>query len=607
MTGHRGSVGDVHRLAYLDTAPLTPGGHIRIIAPAGPVTAERLDRAVAYCRDWGCEVTVGDHVLAGHPSASYLSASDDARLADLVAAWTDPDVDVVLCARGGYGSMRLLAGVDWEVLRGGLARRDGRPTLLAGSSDITALHEAFAAHLDVPTLFCPMPATDDFDKSPEIRDDLRRWLFEPWRGRTMIGPDTETMVPGRAWGRFSGGTLSLLAAGCVGPAARPGELLLLEDVDEEPYRLDGLLLQLGRSGRLAAAGAVILGSWRDCGDPAAVREVMDRYLTGLGVPVLWQQGFGHDPRALSVPLNVDGVLDTPATGRPTLTVDTRSDTGPEPIMLPSLDSRARWSVRIIDAADGTVLAEHTPDVLCRTASIGKVFLLIEVARRLEDGTLSAEQRITVPPELYVRDSGLLHMMAWHDVAVGDAALLVGAVSDNLATNALIHLCGLDAVRAVAPTLGYTDSTLVDYIREERLPGMPWTASCGTGAELADLMRRLGEGDAASEELLTPGVRRRVLDWLGAGADTSMVAGALRVDPLAHIDPTEEGVVLRHKTGSVDTARIDIGHVAGPAGRVAYAVAANWDEDASGHEMRSSVLGAMDTIGEQIRLRVTGHR
>ncbi|MCS3878413.1 muramoyltetrapeptide carboxypeptidase LdcA involved in peptidoglycan recycling/beta-lactamase class A [Gordonia amarae] len=601
----------MYRLAYLDTAPIVAGDHVRIIAPAGPVTAEQLDRAVRYCRGWGCEVSVGEHVLAGHPSVAYLSASDGPRRADLVAAWTDPDVDVVLCARGGFGSMRLLDALDWALLRDGTARRDGRPTLLAGSSDITALHEAFALHLDVPTLFCPMPATDDFDTSPTIRADVRRWLFEPWRGRDLIGPATETMVAGRAAGRLGGGTLSLLAAGVGSPeaAARSGELLLLEDVDEEPYRLDNLLVQLDRSGRLAAAGAVVLGSWRDCGDPAAVREVMDRYLSGLGVPVLWQQGFGHDPDALSVPLNVGAILDATGDGRPTLTVGALPDAPTAPFLLPPLDTRARWSVRIVNAADGAVLAEHTPDVLCKTASIGKIFLLIEVARRLESGELSPEQRITVPPELHVRDSGLLHMMAWHDVAIADAALLVGAVSDNLATNALIHLCGLDAVRAVAPALGYRDTTLVDYIRSERLPGMPWTASCGTGAELADLMRRLGEGDteeSCEATILTPGVRARVLEWLAAGADTSMVAGGMRLDPLAHVDPVEDGVVLRHKTGTIDTARIDVGHVAGPTGRVAYAVAANWDDDvASGHDMRSSVLGAMDTIGERIRARVTG--
>ena len=126
------------------------------------------------------------------------------------------------------------------------------------------------------------------------------------------------------------------------------------------------------------------------------------------------------------------------------------------IALPPLDPRATWSVRILDADTGEVLSEHEPHTQCETASIGKVFLLLEVARRLESGALAADERIDIPDEHRVEDSGLLYRMRDQRVTVHDAALLVGAVSDNLATNALIHLCGLDAVRAVAPALGYRD-------------------------------------------------------------------------------------------------------------------------------------------------------
>ncbi|MEZ3161205.1 serine hydrolase [Microbacterium sp. BWT-B31] len=271
-----------------------------------------------------------------------------------------------------------------------------------------------------------------------------------------------------------------------------------------------------------------------------------------------------------------------------------------PVPLPDLDPRVRWSISIVDASDATVLAEHEPSRVCETASIGKVFLLIEVARRLEAGELDADARIEIPDEHRVADSGLLYRMRDQRVTVDDAALLVGAVSDNLATNALLALCGLETVRAVAPALGLADTSLHDYIRNERTPDLPWTPSYGTGGELAELMRRLGAGDIVSEA-----VSARVLGWLSADVDTSMVADALLLDPLAHVEAEYQGMVLRHKTGSTSFARIEIGHLIGPAAAVAYAVAANWKD--SDVDLRAPVLDAMHAIGESLRAHVTGRR
>ncbi|MEV7618835.1 LD-carboxypeptidase [Microbacterium sp. NPDC089321] len=306
----------VDRHAYLADAPLRRGDRVRLVSPSGLGSAESLERAVGYYRDWGLDVVVGDHVLDPHPRAKYLAGPDETRRQDLVDAWLDPDADAVVCLRGGYGAMRLLDGIDWSAMRAAALRRDGRPKLLTGSSDITALHEAFRVHLDVPTLFCPMPANDVFRDSETIRADVHRGLFEPWGGREIVGPKTEVIAPGRASGRFTGGNLSLLAGALGAPESRavPDGILFLEDIDEEAYRLDGFLLALLRSGRLAAASGIVLGSWHRCDQSDAVRALMIEYLADLGVPVLWEQGFGHDPDALSVPLNVDGVLDAAEDG-----------------------------------------------------------------------------------------------------------------------------------------------------------------------------------------------------------------------------------------------------------------------------------------------------
>lgn len=267
------------------------------------------------------------------------------------------------------------------------------------------------------------------------------------------------------------------------------------------------------------------------------------------------------------------------------------------VVLPELDPRVTWSISIIDD-HGTTLAEHAPDQVCETASIGKIFLLIEVARRLASGELHPEQPIEIPDQHRVADSGLLYRMRGQRIMVQDAALLVGAFSDNLATNALLWMCGLEAVRAVAPTLGLRDTTLLDFIRDERTPDMPWTPSYGTGRELADVMRRLHAG-----EIVSAAVSAQVLDWLASDADTSMVAAGLLLDPLAHVDAEYQGMILRHKTGSVSFARIDVGHLAGPAAAVSYAVAANFKD--SDRDLRAAVLDDMQAIGERLRAHVTG--
>ncbi|WP_166986294.1 S66 peptidase family protein [Canibacter zhoujuaniae] len=303
------------RAAYLNSAPLQPGDTVAIVSPSGPGTAEAAEIGAQFYRDWGLHVIFSEHLFAKHPRASYLAGSDAVRRADLMAAWANPDVDAVVCARGGYGAMRLLDGIDWQFMRAHSVRRDGRPKLLTGSSDITALHEAWRHHLNVPTLFSPMATNDVFKNSESIRQDVQRWLFEPWGGRTLVGPQTEVLVPGKtegtATGNFTGGNLSLLAAAIGAPEStfQSGDILFLEDIDEETYRIDNLLIQLQRWGRLKSAAGIVLGSWHDCGwDLLEVKALLAEYLSDLEIPVLWEQSFGHDPNALSTPLNVPGTL-----------------------------------------------------------------------------------------------------------------------------------------------------------------------------------------------------------------------------------------------------------------------------------------------------------
>ncbi|MGW0466577.1 S66 peptidase family protein [Streptomyces sp. NPDC003027] len=296
-------------------ARLRPGARVAVVAPSGPVPEERLADGLDILRGWELEPVVAPHVLDRHPELDFLAGTDAARARDLQEAWCDPGVSAVICARGGYGVQRMVDLLDWPAIRA------AGPKVFVGYSDITALHEAFAVRAGLATLHGPMVAAGTFLKDLRTQESLRATLFEPESVRTLGLETARPLVPGRARGVTLGGCVSLLAADLSTPHARPsarGGLLLLEDVGEEPYRLDRVLTQLLRSGWLDGVAAVGLGSWAECGPYEEVRAVLADRLGGLGVPVVEEMGFGHGETALTVPLGVPGVLDA---GSGTLTLD----------------------------------------------------------------------------------------------------------------------------------------------------------------------------------------------------------------------------------------------------------------------------------------------
>jgi muramoyltetrapeptide carboxypeptidase len=296
-------------------ARLRAGDRVAVVAPSGPVPEERLRAGLAVLRGWGLEPVVAPHVLDTHPALGYLAGADRDRARDLTEAYRDPSVAGVICARGGYGAQRMADLVDWRAIR------EAGPKVFVGYSDVTVLHEAFAVRAGFATLHGPMVAATTFLRDPRTQESLRATLLEPETVRVLGLRTARALVPGRARGVTLGGCVSLLAAGLGTPGGRPsarGGLLLLEDIGEEPYRLDRILTQLLRSGWLDGVSGIGLGSWEECGPYEQVRAVLADRLGGLGVPVVEEMGFGHSGTALTVPLGVPAVLDAEAA---TLTLD----------------------------------------------------------------------------------------------------------------------------------------------------------------------------------------------------------------------------------------------------------------------------------------------
>jgi beta-lactamase class A len=265
-----------------------------------------------------------------------------------------------------------------------------------------------------------------------------------------------------------------------------------------------------------------------------------------------------------------------------------------PTVLVTPPNVVRWSVLVQRLDSATPLIEVDADQVCATASIGKVLLLITVAERIESGLLGAEAPLSRSDVDPVADSGLWQHLGVEQLSVSDVCSLVGATSDNLATNVLVSLVGLEQVAETGQRLGMTQTALNDIVRDNRLSEHPAALSSGSARDLVRLCRVLDEADGVSR-----GASDKVTGWLSTNTDLSMVASAFSLDPLAHVD-VDRGIELWNKTGTNDGVRCDIGVVRQGAINVAYAALANWTPQGPADPTRDDVLTSMRNIGKVIR-------
>ncbi|MDB4949678.1 MAG: putative muramoyltetrapeptide carboxypeptidase [Gemmatimonadetes bacterium] len=290
---------------------LAPGARVALVAAAGPLADEAVDRAIARVREWGWEPVVGTHA---RERTGFLAGDDDGRAADLNAALRDPRVDGVWLLRGGYGTPRIVHRIDWDALA-------ARPCAVIGFSDNTALHLA-AQQKRVVTFHGPHPATVEF--SAFSADSLRRSVTRAEPAGLLPFPAThpgraDTLVAGSAEGRLVGGNLSLLAslAGTPYTLDARGAILFVEEVGEPAYRVDRMLTQLILSGALDGVAGIAVGAFSETVDadrpdlPSAAEVVRER-LGPLGVPIAFGFPFGHIDETWTLPEGVPARLDADA-------------------------------------------------------------------------------------------------------------------------------------------------------------------------------------------------------------------------------------------------------------------------------------------------------
>jgi muramoyltetrapeptide carboxypeptidase len=284
---------------------LRPGDLLGVCAPAGAVDQARLERGVSRLEQMGFRVRLGSAVRERH---LFTAGTVERRLADLHDLFRDDEVAGVLCARGGAGAGWLLPGLDTALLR-----EHFKP--FVGYSDLTFVHLVFN-RLERISFHGPMLAWEFAQDA--VEEPSWKAALQGGAGRYATEPgDIVALRDGEGEGRLLGGCLSILASAAGTPwALRPdpaGTVLFLEDVDEKPYRVDRMLLQLRSSGAFEGVRAVVLGDMKGCNPPAStdytLEDVIRESLSGLDIPVALGLSSGHvNGPNVTLPLGVKARL-----------------------------------------------------------------------------------------------------------------------------------------------------------------------------------------------------------------------------------------------------------------------------------------------------------
>jgi muramoyltetrapeptide carboxypeptidase len=288
--------------------PLKPGDIVAVVAPASPVQEELFLAGVRQLERMGFQPSYTDKVFGAF---RYLSGSDETRAGDLREAFLNPEVKAVFSARGGYGSMRLLALLD-------PAEIAEHPKVFLGSSDLTALLLFFAEKCGFPVIHGPMPATEIRQGETKYdRDLLLHLMTSPSPPGIIRVPSAIPLREGSARGILFGGCLSVLTS-LLGTPFEPdtrGKILFLEDRNLKPYQIDRMMTQLKLAGKLDGVEGLIFGEMPGCVQSErqgySLTEVLEELLAPYSFPALFGFPAGHTERKhIPLPIGLSATLDT---------------------------------------------------------------------------------------------------------------------------------------------------------------------------------------------------------------------------------------------------------------------------------------------------------
>ena len=293
-----------------EPTPLQPGSSIRIVSPAGKIEEKHVMPAVNWLEKQGYTVKLGKHVFARH---FQFAGTDEQRADDVQEALDDPGCDIIICSRGGYGTVRIIERLDFT-------RFLEKPKWLVGFSDITILHSCLH-NLEVPTIHGVMPRYF-FDEEGEPKEDLTTMMkLVKGEGISYNVDATGFDRLGTASGQLVGGNLSIISSlyGTKYDIDTDGKILFLEDIDEFLYHTDRMVHQLKLSGKLDNLAGLILGDFTDMKDNESpfgqtVHEIFAEAVKDFDYPVCYGFPAGHDKKNLALAFVRDWELEVAERG-----------------------------------------------------------------------------------------------------------------------------------------------------------------------------------------------------------------------------------------------------------------------------------------------------
>src|SRR5699024_31088 len=286
---------------------LKQGDTIGLVAPASPTSNINIQKSYNFLIEMGFKVKMSkiDNTYG------YLAGTDELRAKELNSMFQDKEVDGIICLRGGYGTPRILNLLDYQVIK-------ENPKVFIGYSDITALHIAFSQLSNLVTFHGPMVDSDmtrnfdDFSKN-SFYNSIYNNEFDP----IIKNPPNEPIITinkGIAEGSIIGGNLTLIT-GSLGSNYEidtKGKILFIEEINEEPYKVDGMFNQLILSNKFQESEGIILGDFNNClakeseyNNPFTLDQIIDDLIKPLNKPTIYNLKSGHCKPILTIPFGVN--------------------------------------------------------------------------------------------------------------------------------------------------------------------------------------------------------------------------------------------------------------------------------------------------------------
>jgi muramoyltetrapeptide carboxypeptidase len=278
---------------------LKPGDTIGIVAPAGPFDVTIFDQGIHTLRAMGFQVHIPDDL---YESDGYLAGSDQHRGDVIHRLFADTDINAIVCAKGGFGSIRLLPLLDFRVI-------EKNPKIFMGHSDISSLLSAIYGKCGLVTFHGPLITT--LSAAPEA---TRQAVIAALTCEHALDIKTEkgiTIHSGSNTGQVCGGNLTTLCH-LLGTPFEPSfseGILFLEDRGEVPYRLDRMLSQMKLAGCFEGLAGLILGDFIDCGPAEDILKIFSDLFQDSAIPILAGFESGHGKQNITLPLGVEATLD----------------------------------------------------------------------------------------------------------------------------------------------------------------------------------------------------------------------------------------------------------------------------------------------------------